>query len=63
MTYSPEKYQANKDRIIAAKKRYYEKNRLSIIAKQKVYDDEHREQIKEKDRKRKVKKAGKIAID
>jgi DNA gyrase/topoisomerase IV subunit A len=63
MTYSPEKYQAHKERIIAAKKRYYEKNRETILAKQKAYDDEHREQIKDRDRKRKIKKAGKIAID
>jgi len=65
MTYSSEKYQANKERIAAAKKRYYEKNREKILAKQKTYDDQHREQIAEKDRKRKAKKmtGGRIALD
>lgn len=48
MTYSPEKYQANKERIAAAKKRYYEKNRVAILTKQKTYDDQHRNQIAEK---------------
>jgi hypothetical protein len=63
MTYSPEKYQANKERIAAAKKRYYEKNRLAILAKQKTYDDQHREEIRAKDRKRIAMKAGRVALD
>jgi hypothetical protein len=47
-TYSPEKYQANKASITAAKKRYYQKNREKILAKQKAYDQNHREKISEK---------------
>ncbi|KAG1682713.1 hypothetical protein DVH05_024827 [Phytophthora capsici] len=64
MAYSQEKYQANKERIAATKKRYYERNREKILAKQKAYDDQHRVQIAEKDRKRKAKKVGgRIALD
>jgi len=47
-TYSPEKYQANKAAIVAAKKRYYQKNREKILAKQKAYDDQHRDEISER---------------
>ncbi|GMF65698.1 unnamed protein product [Phytophthora lilii] len=51
MAYSPEKYQANKAAILAAKKRYYQKNREKILARQKAYDDEHRDEIKERHKK------------
>ncbi|EGZ09423.1 hypothetical protein PHYSODRAFT_522168 [Phytophthora sojae] len=51
MTYSHEKYQANKERIKAAQKRYYLKTRETRIAKQKEYDDKNHEQIRTQKRK------------
>jgi hypothetical protein len=45
MAYSPEKYQANKLTIQAAKKRYYERNREAILAKQKAYDQRPTEKL------------------
>ncbi|EGZ05332.1 hypothetical protein PHYSODRAFT_534295 [Phytophthora sojae] len=51
MTYSPEQYQANKERIKAAQKRYYLKTRETRIAKQKEYDERNREHIRAQKRK------------
>ncbi|KAJ8577590.1 hypothetical protein ON010_g1616 [Phytophthora cinnamomi] len=54
MAYSPEQYQANKDRIKAAQKRYYERKREARLACQKGYDDKNRENIRQRKRKPKV---------
>ncbi|KAG2782789.1 hypothetical protein PC129_g20718 [Phytophthora cactorum] len=51
MAYSPEQYQANKERIKAAQKRYYQRTRETSLAKQKEYDDKNREQIRSRKRK------------
>jgi len=52
MTYSPEEYLLNKDRIKAGQRRYYLKTRETRLAKQKAYDDTHRDQIRERLRKK-----------
>ncbi|KAJ8516321.1 hypothetical protein ON010_g18459 [Phytophthora cinnamomi] len=54
MANSPEQYQANKERIKAAQKRYYERTREARLAYQKGYDDKNRENIRERKRKPKV---------
>jgi hypothetical protein len=64
MGYTPEKYQANKAAIQAAKKRYYERNREKILAKQKAYDDQHRNEIRERQKKYiRSPSGGRIALD
>ncbi|ETP54879.1 hypothetical protein F442_00493 [Phytophthora nicotianae P10297] len=47
-TYSPEQYQANKERIKAAQKRYYQRTREARLSYQKGYDDKNRGQRKRK---------------
>jgi hypothetical protein len=54
MAYSPEQYQLNIERIKAAQKKYYLKTRETRIAKQKAYDDAHRDQIRERIRKKRA---------
>ncbi|KAL7692908.1 hypothetical protein Plhal304r1_c005g0020181 [Plasmopara halstedii] len=51
MTYSPEQYQANKERINAAQKRYYQRTRDARLSYQKSYDDKNRDQIRARKRK------------
>ncbi|KAG3143052.1 hypothetical protein PI126_g14781 [Phytophthora idaei] len=54
MVYSPEQYQANKERIKAAQKRYYQRTRDARLSYQKSYDDKNREQIRARKRKPKT---------
>ncbi|KAK1929369.1 hypothetical protein P3T76_015121 [Phytophthora citrophthora] len=51
MAYSPEQYLANKERIIAAQKRYYQRTREARLSYQMGYDDKNREQIRARKRK------------
>ncbi|KAL3657124.1 hypothetical protein V7S43_017918 [Phytophthora oleae] len=51
MAYSPEQYQANKERIKAAQKRYYQRTREARLSYQKRYDNKNREQIRARKRK------------
>ncbi|KAJ8577033.1 hypothetical protein ON010_g2169 [Phytophthora cinnamomi] len=51
MAYSPEQYQASKERIKAAQKRYYQRTREARLSYQKDYDDKNREQIRARKRK------------
>ncbi|EGZ17268.1 hypothetical protein PHYSODRAFT_499030 [Phytophthora sojae] len=51
MTYSPEQYQASKERIKAAQKRYYQRTREARLSYQKDYDDKNRDQIRARKRK------------
>ncbi|EGZ11068.1 hypothetical protein PHYSODRAFT_518892 [Phytophthora sojae] len=41
MAYSPEQYQASKERIKAAQKRYYQRTRDARLSYQKSYDDKN----------------------
>ncbi|POM60339.1 Crinkler (CRN) family protein [Phytophthora palmivora] len=43
MTYSPEEYLANKERIKAPQKRYYQRTREARLSYQNRYDDKNRE--------------------
>ncbi|KAG2770219.1 hypothetical protein PC116_g19665 [Phytophthora cactorum] len=54
MAYSPEQYQANKERIDAAQKRYYQRTREARLSYQKSYDDKNRDQIHARKRKPKI---------
>ncbi|KAG2875358.1 hypothetical protein PC110_g2613 [Phytophthora cactorum] len=54
MAYSPEQYQANKERIDAAQKRYYQRTRKARLSYQKSYDDKNRDQIRARKRKPKI---------
>ncbi|KAG2971560.1 hypothetical protein PC123_g26808 [Phytophthora cactorum] len=54
MAYSPEQYQANKERIDAAQKRYYQRTREARLSYQKSYDDKNRDQIRARKRKPKI---------
>ncbi|KAL7688831.1 hypothetical protein Plhal304r1_c018g0065581 [Plasmopara halstedii] len=51
MAYSPEQYLANKERIKAAQKRYYQRTRDARLSYQKSYDDKNRDQIRARKRK------------
>ncbi|KAJ8533468.1 hypothetical protein ON010_g13784 [Phytophthora cinnamomi] len=51
MAYSPDQYQANKERINAAQKRYYQRTREARLSYQKSYDDKNRDQIRARKRK------------
>ncbi|EGZ25288.1 hypothetical protein PHYSODRAFT_479455 [Phytophthora sojae] len=46
MAYSPEQYQASKERIKAAQKRYYQRTREARLSYQKDNDDKNRDQIR-----------------
>ncbi|KAG2979906.1 hypothetical protein PC118_g11524 [Phytophthora cactorum] len=46
MAYSPQQYLANKERIKAAQKRYYQRTREARLSYQKGYDDKNRDQIR-----------------
>ncbi|KAG3067092.1 hypothetical protein PI124_g17575 [Phytophthora idaei] len=46
MTYSPDQYLANKERIKAAQKRYYQRTREARLNYQKGYDEKNKEQIR-----------------
>ncbi|KAG2789462.1 hypothetical protein PC116_g30117 [Phytophthora cactorum] len=46
MAYSPQQYLANKERIKAAQKRYYQRIREARLSYQKGYDDKNRDQIR-----------------
>ena len=46
MAYSRKYYIANRERMRAAQRAYYQRTRATRLAKQKKYDDEHREEIK-----------------
>ncbi|KAL7993913.1 hypothetical protein Plhal703r1_c39g0136121 [Plasmopara halstedii] len=54
MAYSSEQYLANKERIKAAQKRYYQRTRETRLSYQKSYDDKNREQIRVRKRKPKT---------
>ncbi|KAG2807439.1 hypothetical protein PC113_g24050 [Phytophthora cactorum] len=54
MAYSPEQYQANKERIKAAQKRYYQRTRDARLSYEKSYDDKNRGQIRARKRKPKT---------
>ncbi|KAG2761797.1 hypothetical protein Pcac1_g20577 [Phytophthora cactorum] len=54
MAYSPEQYLANKERIKAAQKRYYQRTREARLTYQKSYDDKNRDQIRARKRKPKT---------
>ena len=54
MTYSPEQYLANKERIKEAQKRYYQRTRETRLNYQKGYDDKNRDQIRTRKRKPKT---------
>jgi len=51
MAYSPDQYLANKARIKAAQKRYYQRTRDARLGYQKEYDDKNRDQIRTRKRK------------
>ncbi|KAG2949564.1 hypothetical protein PC118_g11524 [Phytophthora cactorum] len=51
MAYSPQQYLANKERIKAAQKRYYQRTREARLSYQKGYDDKNRDQIRARKRK------------
>ncbi|EGZ14847.1 hypothetical protein PHYSODRAFT_508452 [Phytophthora sojae] len=51
MAYSPEQYQASKERIKAAQKRYYQRTREARLSYQKDNDDKNRDQIRARKRK------------
>ncbi|KAG3088963.1 hypothetical protein PI124_g24266 [Phytophthora idaei] len=53
MAYSPQQYQANKERIKAARKRYYQRTREARLSYQKGYDDRNNDQIRARKRKTK----------
>ncbi|KAJ8546684.1 hypothetical protein ON010_g11549 [Phytophthora cinnamomi] len=53
VTWRTLQYQANKDRIKAAQKRYYQRTREARLPYQKGYDDKNREQIRARKRKSK----------
>ncbi|KAG3054494.1 hypothetical protein PI125_g25853 [Phytophthora idaei] len=55
MAYSAEQYQANKERIKAAQKRYYQRTRDARLSYQKGYGGKNREQIRARKRKPKTK--------
>ncbi|EGZ11129.1 hypothetical protein PHYSODRAFT_520637 [Phytophthora sojae] len=46
MAYSPEQYQASKERIKAAQKRYYQRTREARLSYQKDNGDKNRDQIR-----------------
>ncbi|KAL7692014.1 hypothetical protein Plhal304r1_c007g0026711 [Plasmopara halstedii] len=50
MAYSPQQYLANKERIKAAQKRYYQRTRGERLSYQKSYDDKNRQQIRARKR-------------
>ncbi|KAK1935752.1 hypothetical protein P3T76_010447 [Phytophthora citrophthora] len=54
MAYSSEQYQANKERINAAQKRYYQRTREARLSHQKSYDDKNRDQIRARKQKPKT---------
>ncbi|KAG2960489.1 hypothetical protein PC118_g22489 [Phytophthora cactorum] len=54
MAYSPQEYLANKERIKAAQKRYYQRTREARLSYQKGYDDKNRDQIRARKRKPKT---------
>ncbi|KAJ8552356.1 hypothetical protein ON010_g10190 [Phytophthora cinnamomi] len=54
MTNSPEQYLANKERIMVAQERYYQRTRDARLSYQKSYDDKNREQIRARKRKPKT---------
>jgi lipase chaperone LimK len=54
MVYSNEEYMRKIDSIKRAQKNYYERNKAKILARQKIYDSEHKEQIKERIRKKRA---------
>ncbi|EGZ11329.1 hypothetical protein PHYSODRAFT_519592 [Phytophthora sojae] len=54
MAYSPEQYQASKERIKAAQKRYYQRTREARLSYQKDNDDKNRDQIRARKRKPKI---------
>ncbi|KAG2911908.1 hypothetical protein PC116_g20489 [Phytophthora cactorum] len=54
MAYSPEHYLANKERIKAAQKRYYQRTRDARLSYQKFYDDKNRDQTRARKRKPKT---------
>ncbi|KAG3132689.1 hypothetical protein PC128_g26449 [Phytophthora cactorum] len=54
MAYSPQQYLANKERIKAAQKRYYQRTREARLSYQKGYDDKNRDQIRARKRKPKT---------
>ncbi|EGZ11222.1 hypothetical protein PHYSODRAFT_520509 [Phytophthora sojae] len=54
MAYSPEQYQASKERIKAAQKRYYQRTREARLSYQKDNDDKNRDQIRARKRKPKT---------
>ncbi|KAG4222955.1 hypothetical protein PC116_g28571 [Phytophthora cactorum] len=54
MAYSPEQYLANKERIKAAQKCYYQRTRDARLSYQKSYGDKNREQIRARKRKPKT---------
>ncbi|KAG1700693.1 hypothetical protein DVH05_011552 [Phytophthora capsici] len=54
MAYSPQQYLANKERIKAAQKRYYQRTRETRLSYQKSYDGKNREQIRVRKRKPKT---------
>ncbi|EGZ24101.1 hypothetical protein PHYSODRAFT_479701 [Phytophthora sojae] len=54
MAYSPEQYQASKERIKAAQKRYYQRTREARLSYQKDNDDKNRDQIRARMRKPKT---------
>ncbi|OWZ07031.1 hypothetical protein PHMEG_00020631 [Phytophthora megakarya] len=63
MTYSPERYQANKEAIKAAQKRYYQKTRETRLAKQKAYDQEHKEQIAARHKEKRYGRKSRALVD
>ncbi|KAG4036609.1 hypothetical protein PC123_g27822 [Phytophthora cactorum] len=54
MAYSPQQYLANKERIKAVQKRYYQRTREARLSYQKGYDDKNRDQIRARKRKPKT---------
>ncbi|KAJ8524070.1 hypothetical protein ON010_g6316 [Phytophthora cinnamomi] len=59
MTYTPEFYQANKDRLKENMRRSYLKNKEARVAKQKEYDTANKDKInaRRRERRRALKEA------
>ncbi|EGZ28979.1 hypothetical protein PHYSODRAFT_475525 [Phytophthora sojae] len=63
MAYSPEQYQASKERIKAAQKRYYQRTRDARLSYQKSNDDKNRDQIRARKRKPKTELNGEVELN